>query len=79
MKVKAVYFSGGGEPTMYPNITKYIETLYDNGIEVALLTNGSTLEKAGIVDIANMFNYIAVSVPSVTRENFDYITGGGGG
>jgi radical SAM protein with 4Fe4S-binding SPASM domain len=75
MKVKAVYFSGGGEPTIYPHISKYVEMLYNNGVEVALLTNGTLLEQVGIIDIAYMFNYIAVSVPAVTRENFSYITG----
>jgi radical SAM protein with 4Fe4S-binding SPASM domain len=75
MKVKAVYFSGGGEPTVYPDLVKYVEKLYNAGIDVALLTNGSILSEAGITDIAYMFNYIAVSVPSVNQERFKYITG----
>lgn len=75
MKVKGVYFSGGGEPTIYPNLKYYIEKLYKNNVEVALLTNGSLIEKTGIVDIADMINYIAISVPSCDNETFTKITG----
>ena len=59
MGIKAVYFSGGGEPTIYPNIAGYVRKLYENGVEVSLLTNGSLLENAGLIEIANMFNYTA--------------------
>lgn len=75
MKVKGVYFSGGGEPTVYPELIKYIERLYKSGVEVALLTNGTLLEKSGIIDGANMLNYIAISVPSCDQIVFEKITG----
>ena len=75
MKVKGVYFSGGGEPTVYPRLKEYIEKLYNNGVEVALLTNGTMLEDTGIVDIANMLNYIAISVPSCDMDTFEKIVG----
>ncbi|EKQ51118.1 MULTISPECIES: radical SAM protein [unclassified Clostridium] len=75
MKVKGVYFSGGGEPTMYPNLASYIEELYKENVEVALLTNGTILEETGIIDIANMLNYIAISVPSCNPDAFNKITG----
>ena len=75
MNIKAVYFSGGGEPSLYPDLAQYVERLFKNNIEIALLTNGSFLEKTGILDIAYMFNYIAVSVPSVDENTFQDITG----
>jgi radical SAM protein with 4Fe4S-binding SPASM domain len=75
MRVKAVYFSGGGEPTAYPHLVHYVNKLYKAGLDVALLTNGSMLEETGIIDNADNFNYIAVSVPSVTADNFKHITG----
>lgn len=75
MGVKAVYFSGGGEPTLYPELGKYIEKLNLAGIEVSLITNGSYFEKAGLIPIASMFNYIAVSVPGVDLDTFKTITG----
>lgn len=75
MGVKGVYFSGGGEPCAYPDLAKYINRLCDNEIEVALLTNGTMLKNAGIYEIADRLNYIAVSVPSCVKDNFKKITG----
>ena len=75
MRVKSVYFSGGGEPTVYPGLIGYIEKLFNANIDLALLTNGSLLNETGIIKHAAYFNYIAVSVPTVNKNNFDYITG----
>lgn len=74
MKVNGVYFSGGGEPCIYPNISSYIDYLVKNDIEVALITNGDMIEKSGIIEIANKLNYIAISIPSCNRETFKKIT-----
>ena len=75
MKVKGVYFSGGGEPTLYPYILEGIEKLTSNEIEVALITNGSYFEKSGLLEIADKLNYIAISVPSCNPDKFKFITG----
>lgn len=75
MRVRGVYFSGGGEPTVYPGLKKYIEKLSDNNVDVAIVTNGSLLAEAGLIDIAEKINYIAISVPSCNEENFYAITG----
>ena len=77
MNVKSVYFSGGGEPTVYPGLVKYAEKLSDANIDVALLTNGSFMNESGIIEYAVCFNYIAVSVPSANKNNFEYITRSG--
>jgi len=44
MSVKAVTFSGGGEPFFYKPILKASKILIDGGIQIASLTNGSKLE-----------------------------------
>lgn len=75
MKIRAVYFSGGGEPTLYPGLADYIEKLYDNGVEVSLITNASCFEEAGMIPIAGKLNYIAISVPAVDEKTFETITG----
>lgn len=75
LKVEAVYFSGGGEPTLYPHLEKYVNRLYHAGIEVALLTNGTCFEQSGLIEIADKFNYIAFSVPGASEEVFKEITG----
>jgi radical SAM protein with 4Fe4S-binding SPASM domain len=74
MKVRGVYFSGGGEPTLYPKLGDYITKLYNNGVECAIITNGSCFERMGLIPIANMLNYIAVSVPAVDEQTFRDIT-----
>lgn len=75
MGIRAVYFSGGGEPTMYPGLAGYIEKLYANGVECSIITNGSCFEQMGLIPVANKLNYVAVSVPSVDHAVFKTITG----
>ncbi len=75
MNVRAVYFSGGGEPTLYPHLGEYIQKLHSNGVECSIITNGSCFERMGFVEIANQLNYIAVSLPGVDRDTFQTITG----
>lgn len=75
MKVHGVFFSGGGEPCAFRYLKDAIVRLHDAGIEVAIVTNGSLIEKMGIIDVANHLNYIAVSVPSCKDVMFEKITG----
>lgn len=75
MKIRAVYFSGGGEPTLYPGLADYINKLCANGIECSIITNGSCFEQMGLISIADKLNYIAVSVPGVDDTVFEAITG----
>jgi len=42
--VKAVTFSGGGEPLLYKALPEVIEVLAAGGVRVAALTNGSNLK-----------------------------------
>lgn len=44
MGVKAVTFSGGGEPLLYKSLPEHIERLARGGVRVAALTNGSNLQ-----------------------------------
>lgn len=41
--VKAVTFSGGGEPLLYPYIEEAIEKVLEAGIDLSIITNGSLL------------------------------------
>ena len=75
MKVHGVFFSGGGEPCIYPHLKDAILRLNESGIEVSIITNGTLLEHAGIIEIADRLNYIAVSVPSCKPDMFEKITG----
>ncbi len=53
MKVKAVTFSGGGDPFCYPYLLKTIKKLSKTRVRFAALTNGSRLEG----DLAETFAY----------------------
>lgn len=75
MKVRAVYFSGGGEPTLYPGLADYINKLYAHEIECSIITNGACFEQMGLIPIADKLNYIAVSVPGIDDATFQTITG----
>jgi MoaA/NifB/PqqE/SkfB family radical SAM enzyme len=74
MEVKAVYLSGGGEPTVYPNWAQYAEKLVLSKIEVALITNGVLLEK--YLELIRNFNYVAISIYSTKKVEYEKITGG---
>lgn len=75
MNIRAVYFSGGGEPTLYPNLSGYIEKLFDHGVECSIITNASCFEEMGLIPIAGKLNYIAISVPAIDEETYKTITG----
>ncbi len=75
MHVRGVYFSGGGEPCSYKGLPEAIKKLKSNDIEVALVTNGTLFEKMGLLEVADCINYIAVSVPSCTKNIYEKITG----
>jgi len=74
MKCKAIYLSGGGEPTTIKKWNYYADKLMSSGIEVALITNGVAIQEKHIITIQNM-NYIAISVYSTKEERYKRITG----
>ncbi|TAN51766.1 MAG: radical SAM protein [Methylococcaceae bacterium] len=43
--VKAVTYSGGGEPLMHRDIVKIMQTTLDYGIDLSIITNGQMLKK----------------------------------
>ena len=44
MGVKAVTFSGGGEPLVYPHIVETMQKILDSGIDLSIITNGQLLK-----------------------------------
>lgn len=55
MGVKAVTFSGGGEPFCYPYLTEAVKLLINSKIKFSSLTNGSMLNK----ELAELFSHNA--------------------
>ncbi|EAK9947405.1 radical SAM protein [Campylobacter lari] len=70
--VKAVYFSGGGEPTTLKDWEKHAQKVLDLKIEAALITNSIAI-KPEHYDLLRRFNYIAVSVYSTKEEQYKQI------
>ena len=73
MNCKAVYLSGGGEPTIVKKWNEYTERLIHGGVEVALITNGVSIRDKHINTVKKM-NYVAVSVYSTIEERYKNIT-----
>jgi len=60
--LKAIILSGGGEPVIYPEINKLIEYLYQNGLEIGLITNGVLLKDKIKKDNIDKLTWIRVSI-----------------
>ncbi len=43
--LRAVILTGGGEPTLYPQINELLEYLFSRGLNVAMITNGTNFHK----------------------------------
>ena len=74
MGVKAVTFSGGGEPLAYQYIEETMEKVLDLGIDLSIITNGSLLNgrKAEILAHAK---WVRISIDSIVPENYARIRG----
>lgn len=74
MGVKAVTFSGGGEPLLYPHIEETMERILEAGIDLSIITNGSLLteKKAQLLAKAK---WVRISIESVNDEAYCRIRG----
>lgn len=66
--VKSVNFSGEGEPLLYPKIVEIIQYAKSQGIDVALTTNGSLLEKSLAEKILPSLTWLRVSLDAATPK-----------
>lgn len=74
MKVKAVTFSGGGEPLIYPYIEEALALVTEKNIDYSIITNGQALEgrKAELLYDAK---WIRISLESACAETYARIRG----
>lgn len=72
--VKAVTFSGGGEPLLYTYIEESLEKVIRDGIDLSIITNGSLLSgsKAKLLSHAK---WVRISLESGTGETYSKIRG----
>lgn len=62
MGVRAVTFSGGGEPLIYPHIVEAVQRLAAGGIRIGTLTNGSRLRGKVADAFAAHATWVRVSI-----------------
>ncbi len=62
MDVKAVTFSGGGEPLIYPFLGETLERLADAGIKIGILTNGTQLRGKLADTVARTTAWVRISI-----------------
>jgi MoaA/NifB/PqqE/SkfB family radical SAM enzyme len=70
MNVKAVTFSGGGEPLLYKPLPETIERLASAGIRVATLTNGANLKGRVADALAQHATWVRISVDAWDDDSY---------
>ncbi|MEO5356711.1 MAG: radical SAM protein [Nitrospirae bacterium YQR-1] len=79
MGVKAVTFSGGGEPFLYPHLIEAAKRLSDSPVKFASLTNGSNLRGEAAELFAHNALWIRVSMDGYDDESYAGYRGAGPG
>lgn len=72
MKVKSITLSGGGEPLLYKDIETHIQPLFDNDVDVAVITNGSKLDGKRAEVLASC-KWVRVSIDSCDGSTYNKI------
>lgn len=70
MGVRAVTFSGGGEPLLYKSLPETVERLAAGGVRVATLTNGSNLRGAMADAFARHGTWVRISLDAWDDESY---------
>jgi len=68
--VKAVTFSGGGEPFLYKPLLRIAKQLVEGGIQIASLTNGSRLSGELAEFFAHHATWLRISLDSWNDESY---------
>jgi MoaA/NifB/PqqE/SkfB family radical SAM enzyme len=72
MGVKAVTFSGGGEPLLYPYIEGAMDRIIKAGIDLSIITNGQLLKNKK-ADILLNAKWVRISLDAATAQNYSNI------
>ncbi len=75
MGVRAVTFSGGGEPLLYRPLAWAVETLARSGVRVGVLTNGSRLEGTVARVLAEHATWVRISMDAASARTYAAIRG----
>ncbi len=75
MGVKAVIYSGGGEPLIHPNILEIIKKTLDHNMDLAMITNGQGLNGLEAEILADNASWVRISANDCDAETFFKIRG----
>lgn len=68
--VKSIGFIGEGEPLVNPDVYKAVRIAKDNGIDVAMATNGELLEASEALGILKRLTYLRFNVSAGTEKGY---------
>lgn len=66
--VKAINYTGGGEPTTHKQFDKIIRLTHSKGFKIGLICNGSRFHTWPMEDLLPMFEWIRVSLDAYDKE-----------
>ena len=79
MGVKAVQFTGGGEPTIHPNFCEVVSYAQSLGLETSLVTNGNMLTDSKQRHLIKGMEWVRVSIDASTEDHYRAERGVGSG
>lgn len=69
LDVKAITYSGGGEPLLYPYITEVLKKTKDNGIDLSIITNGQLLKDDKLTELIDA-KWVRISMDYHNEKEF---------
>lgn len=74
-KIKAITFTGGGEPLLYPQVLEVVEYAHKNGLDVGFITNGLLLDEGKAKVLLKNCIWIRVSLDASNARDYHYTHG----
>lgn len=73
--IKSIMLGGEGEPLLYPEIIELVEYIHNKGIDIAITTNGTYLEKDIAEHLIAYCKWVKISVNAGTVEDYRQVHG----
>lgn len=73
MDVKAVQFTGGGEPTVHPDFGRVVDATVERGLKWSLVTNGINLTRKKLAEKCRTASWVRVSLDAGNPETYSKI------
>ena len=72
MKVKAVNWTGGGEPTLNKHLKEAIQYCGEHGIKMGMFTNGTLFEKNDLYEtLVDNMTWVRISIDAGTEKTYN--------